>query len=75
MAEIITIRKIPAYLKSHQINIRKNALEGRITLIRAGREWRFDKALIDNIIVNGEIVSQEFVLHRIQIQVTPNIIK
>jgi PTS system nitrogen regulatory IIA component len=53
MPEIMTTKELAAYLKMHQITIRKYAEKGEIPSVRIGRDWRFDKKVIDEWLREG----------------------
>lgn len=47
MAHAMTTKELSRYLKLHVITICKYASRGEIPGIKIGREWRFDKDVID----------------------------
>ena len=53
MPEIMTTKEMTAYLKFHEITIRKYAEKGEIPAIWIGGMWRFDKKVIDKWIKKG----------------------
>jgi excisionase family DNA binding protein len=53
MPQIMTTKELAKYLKLHEITICKFAAEGRISAIRIGRVWRFDREVIDKWIAEG----------------------
>jgi len=54
MPDIMTTKELAEYLKLHQITICKFAVEGKISAVRVGRVWRFDKEAIDKWIGEGQ---------------------
>ncbi len=54
MAHIMTTKELSRYLRLHEITICKYAAEGQIPAIRIGKQWRFDKDVIDDWIRTGQ---------------------
>jgi excisionase family DNA binding protein len=45
--ETFTVEEIAKYLKLHEYTIRRLARDGKIPSFKAGGQWRFDKAEIE----------------------------
>jgi len=50
----MTTKELSRYLKLHEITICKHAAEEKISAIRLGHVWRFDKDVIDGWLRAGQ---------------------
>ena len=51
--EIMTVNELAKYLKMHRITITLHANEGKIPGWRIGKQWRFDREVIDKMFQKG----------------------
>lgn len=55
MTEWLTIQEAAKYLKMGKSTVYKLVAEGRLPAHKAGREWRFDAAEIDEWLKSGKL--------------------
>ncbi|MHB8841652.1 MAG: helix-turn-helix domain-containing protein [Candidatus Aquicultor sp.] len=59
-AEIMTTKQLAEYLQMSQITICRLAREKKLPGLKIGKEWRFQKELIDRFIASGSNFDEVF---------------
>lgn len=54
VVHLLTAKELSHYLKLHEVTIYKYASRGEIPSFKIGREWRFDKDVVDAWIRGGK---------------------
>jgi excisionase family DNA binding protein len=59
-SEILTAKQLAEYLQMSQITICRLAREKKLPGLKIGKEWRFQKELIDRLISSGSGFDEVF---------------
>jgi excisionase family DNA binding protein len=59
-SEIMTAKQLAGYLQMSQITVCRLAREKKLPGLKIGKEWRFQKELVDRLIASGSRFDEVF---------------